>query len=376
MMPGTQYKEIRTAIVESFDRSELIEMLRAEMDVVLDNIVVSGRYEAMVGDLVKWAGRTGRVLELIRAAYFVNSSNDALRSVYQDFGLAPAVDLQRGGLTMAPLQPATAPGLEKMIKDYLPVVDAALWRDQMAGQERRVCRIELNDRGNTMGTGFLVGPDAVLTNYHVLESVLAEPALASAVCFRFDYKTLADGTEYEGVVARPHPTEWQLDHSPYGKGEAKGAPDSPPPAPDELDYALVRLDPPIRPPTAQPPAPQGTPRGWVRVPEVDPAITDKSLFILQHPRGAALKLALDTHADPRLVNGGLRLRYATTTDEGSSGSPCFSSRWTLLALHHYGDPAWGRAAYYQGIPIGRIRDRVRAELKRSGKLDVLGDDPP
>jgi len=266
-------------------------------------------------------------------------------------------DLARGGLPLAPSQAAR--GLERTIKDYLPVVDPTRWGEDLARQERRVCRVELNDDAGTTGTGFLVGPDLVLTNYHVLEAVIARPQLAAAVRFRFDYKAIGDGTTSDGVLVGAHPTAWEIGHSPYGKGEAKRTPDDPPPTADELDYALVRLERPIGMESANP---SGSPRGWVRMPETDPATADQSLFILQHPRGAPIKLALDTHANPRLVNGGLRLRYATTTDEGSSGSPCFSSNWTLLALHHYGDPAWGSPDYNQGIPIARIRERAAAVL--------------
>src|SRR5206468_574258 len=104
-------------------------------------------------------------------------------------------------------------GLEKIIKDRLPPFDFAVWREKMALIEGQVCRVELN--GNAAGTGFLVGPDAVLTNYHVLESVLKGTRPPGEVTCRFDYKVLADRSRMEGVAVALHPAEWMLDSSPY-----------------------------------------------------------------------------------------------------------------------------------------------------------------
>jgi hypothetical protein len=43
--------------------------------------------------------------------------------------------------------------------------------------------------------------------------------------------------------------------------------------------------------------------------------------------------------------------------------------WTLAALHHYGDPAAERPPLYnQGVPIGKIRQRIVT----NGKAALLG----
>src|SRR5262249_28219882 len=108
-------------------------------------------------------------------------------------------------------------------------------------------------------------------------------------------------------------------------------------------------------------------RGWVRVP--DGAVTFKSpmgVLIAQHPGGQPLKLAIDTDGinqnNRHWLNGARnRIRYATNTLGGSSGSPVFDLEWNLLALHHYGDPDSpmnGPGAYNQGVPIHLIRARI------------------
>ena len=53
-----------------------------------------------------------------------------------------------------------------------------------------------------MGAGFLVGPDVLITNYHVIKDVIRQPGLAARVVLRFDYEkvpngaTLNPGTEF------------------------------------------------------------------------------------------------------------------------------------------------------------------------------------
>jgi V8-like Glu-specific endopeptidase len=69
--------------------------------------------------------------------------------------------------------------------------------------------------------------------------------------------------------------------------------------------------------------------------------------------------ALDTDAILGLNANNTRVRYTTNTERGSSGAPCFGLDWKLIALHHYGDPAYGSPKYNQGVPIHLIRERIR-----------------
>jgi hypothetical protein len=370
MIPGYRFKEIVKGFADSFNLSELEQMLREEMDIRLDQKVgTQGALEKVVSDLLGWMERRGLETELIRAAYLVRPKEAGIRAIYQRYGLSPSLDAQQSGKSLAN-QPKTAtdPGVERTIKNYLPLVNSEIWRMQMAQMEGRVCRVELGDANSSMGTGFLVGPDTLLTNFHVLRSIINDGKLAGAVRFRFDYKKLANGTESDGVLAQLYRSNWLIDHSPLSNAEAAGNPDNPPPTDQELDFALIRLDRKIGEEAINPSGKdKGLRRGWVRVPDSEPAFVDESLFILQHPRREPLKLAMDTQANIKVMHNGLRLRYATTTDKGSSGSPCFNSAWTLIALHHYGDPDFN-PTYNQGIPIARIRKL----LTDRDKSDALG----
>ncbi len=60
----------------------------------------------------------------------------------------------------------------------------------------QACRVEVvAATGTTYATGFLVGADLVLTNYHVLKRVLDHSTSSKAARFRFDYRILLDDSE-------------------------------------------------------------------------------------------------------------------------------------------------------------------------------------
>lgn len=264
----------------------------------------------------------------------------------------PALSLQLAGRAV-PSGPASAlaPGLQRNVRPRLAKLDARLWVERLLALEAQVCRVDID--GNAAGTGFLVGPDVVLTNWHVVAKV-ERTAMAARVTCLFDYALLASGGRGGERVALH--TEGCIDDRPYAPAEVTADPGSPPPTADELDYALFRLERPVGAPTAS-----GSGRGWIELPAAPlPLVPDDPLLILQHPDGAPLKLALDTESVIGPNANGTRIRYRTNTDPGSSGSPCFSMDWDLAALHHFGDPAWVRPVFNQGVPAERIRASIEA----------------
>ena len=81
-----------------------------------------------------------------------------------------------------------------------------------------------------------------------------------------------------------------------------------------------------------------------------------------------MKLAMDTQAVIGRNSNGTRIKYRTNTEPGSSGSPCFTMDWDIVALHHYGDPQWQAPLFNQGVPIQLIRQRIETQ----GLGNVLG----
>lgn len=241
---------------------------------------------------------------------------------------------------------AYAPGFERIVKPGLPPFDVQVWMRGLEDAQARTCRVEVG--GHAAGTGFLVGPRAVLTNWHVVEK-----AKADALTCRFDYVALPAGGRAEG---RSVAVAAICDHSPYSPAEAANQPDAAAPTAEELDYALLEL----AEPAGDDPVAGGA-RGFVRLPQADqPMPKGAALMIVQHPDGAPMKLAIDTEAVLGPFGEGRRVRYATNTEGGSSGAPCFGINWQILALHHYGDPAWQHPLFNQGIPIALVTRRLLA----------------
>lgn len=380
MMPGVSMKEIRDAILDAYTVPALEQSVAFLLNENLDVITPPGDLGFRAFKLVQWADMNGRDVELVQVLGKDRPKNAKVQQAYKKYGMAVPVAVQAAGAPAAGAPTDAADGrLEKIVRPLLAVPDFGLWREKMTRVEGQVCRITLN--GNAQGTGFLVGPDAILTNYHVMEPVLTKRVPPAAVECQFDFKLLKDGTS--PYTPARLAADWDIDHSPYSAGERAGTPDAAPPTADELDYALVRLAEPLGDrPWARSPDPNAPVRGWVRVPDVALAFPPKmAVIIAQHPDGQPMKLALDTDAIDQdkglwLNAPGTRVRYATNTEGGSSGSPCFDFGWVLVALHHYGDPKNSGTNlrrfgdYNQGVPIGLIRDR----LTRLDKAAALGGD--
>ena len=74
-----------------------------------------------------------------------------------------------------------------------------MFRSRVGEIEGQVCRIDL--QGNGLATGFLVGPRTVMTNYHVIESVVTGQHGAQDFKCRFDYKAKENGIDVNpGIV--------------------------------------------------------------------------------------------------------------------------------------------------------------------------------
>lgn len=325
--------------------------LRKTIFQLIEELENAGSTHLFLAKVFKERSRRPDVLEIIQRL--------CPQAAMERDGETADLSLQRSGLAeQGSPDNAFAPGFQKNVRPHLKMADMGLWIERLSQVKRRVCRIEID--GSAAGTGFLVGPDTVLTNWHVIERT-AQHGDFSRVCCRFDYMQRANGARDEGMVIALQ-ADGCIDSSPYSQAETTATPDRPPPADDELDYALLRLESKI--------GEDGTvQRGWVDLHQTAPDLQrDAPILIVQHPDGAPMKLAMDTQAIIGANENGTRLLYNTNTEPGSSGSPCFSMDWEIVALHHFGDPAWNQPKYNQGVPIGRIRDRIVA----GGFLDALG----
>lgn len=192
--------------------------------------------------------------------------------------------------------------LERLLEgsDLLP----ALW---FGAGSRRADAVALVKTPEGAGTGFLVSPELLLTNHHVLP----DPDLAGSASARFRYEEDADGniTRAKTFPLRP---DRLFVTSPTA----------------ELDYTVVAVE----------SAADGTPPGaeYGVIPLI--AATGKIMIgqpvnIIQHPRGNPREIAIRNNV-LLTVDDRTRLTYLTDTEPGSSGSPVFNDQWECVALHH------------------------------------------
>ncbi len=368
---GADQKALAEALAAAFpDPAQLNQMLVARLDQPLAGITAPYPLTQATWDVVAFYKAKGHVLRLIAAARASQPDNPLLTQVAGRFGLA---------VTSLP-----TPQLEKIVKSTSVPFPVVIWRERLAQREVCVCRIELpTNNGMSFGTGFLVGPDLVLTNHHVMAPAIAgrdgthtpggltvDPA---KVVFRFDYKEMGDKTPVnEGVEVRLA-ADWLVDASPHSPADLQAMPKASTPTMDELDFALVRLSDAIGDAAialGKDVDAHAKTRGWVSLPAAPwPFADQSSLFILQHPKGAPMNLALDLEAKMTLNTNGTRVIYQTGTEAGSSGSPCFNQFWDVIALHHAGDPSYPDlfpGSFNEGIPINRIVERLQAKGLTAG----------
>lgn len=362
-LSGPQTLKLREILKKMFKLDELDDFLTAEFDIAYDDFATGARNQ-IYRDVVEYFNRRSTIPTLLNKLRVARQDDDDLLLLMQEIG----------GLALRPVDAPNVTAIERTIREANSMLDPRAWIKRLATIETQICRVEVPvDRDWVFGTGFLVAPDVVITNYHVVEDVVDGLVVPTSIGLRFDYAILEDGvTPNPGTIYRLA-ADWLIDYSKYSSLDMQDNPADDPES-NELDYALLRV---AGAPgssaagggvskTANP-----QPRGWIAIPSKTHDFQKESaLYIMQHPEGKELKLALDTHAIIGVNGNGTRVRYKTNTEGGSSGSPCFDANWNLVALHHAGDPNFSelhKPQYNQGIPFTKIVDL----LKQRGKDSAL-----
>jgi hypothetical protein len=352
-MTGKQKRELRDALVAAFPSwMELQKMLADQLDWRL--AVISSPAQGLDSnafELLQWAEARGYLGELVVAARNENPGNPELQRCSGSLGLSSAF--------------AIGPdSLEKLVGSNTTFLDVARWRAELTRAEWRVCRVDCDGIG--IGTGVLVGPSLVLTNYHVAERLVANQAEAPRWSCRFDHKLSEAGDVIAAGRVIRLATAWYVDHAPYSQIDLQGDPKPGDPAPDELDFLLLRVAEPI----GEQPVGKGAMadcRGWIELsPRPVELARQRVVAILQHPSARPMKLALGMEQRLTVNRAANRIRYTVPTEPGSSGAPVFDGDFRLIALHHAGDPRTAHPEYNEGIPVEWIaaRPRVAAALPR------------
>ncbi|MDB6178709.1 serine protease [Paracoccus sp. Z330] len=194
------------------------------------------------------------------------------------------------------------------------LIDAGLL-ELLATYRRAVCRILCQGTdhrgvsGSWSGTGFLVGPNLLLTNHHVLNSI----ATAAEASVDFEYERSRD--QLSGAAAAGYGPRRELRLDPERLFVTS-------PAVGGLDYTFVRIAADLAAPYGHIPMSRGSFTGRRHEP----------VFLLHHPNGDLKQASVD---DTEILNiDADLLLYAADTNAGSSGAPVITRNGKLCALHH------------------------------------------
>ncbi|MGW5050046.1 trypsin-like peptidase domain-containing protein [Actinokineospora sp. NPDC004072] len=216
-----------------------------------------------------------------------------------------------------------------------------------------------------VGTGWVIAPGLLITNYHVIAArQVSEPPAAAAdfalqgatVEVQFDFYR----TDSEVRVAR------STGCVAFDEG---------------LDYAVLRLASAPRPPLRL---------RATHLHKSSSMALHERVNVLQHPDGGPMRLGF---RDNFVVTGNEEvLTYLTDTAGGSSGSPICDDRWSVAALHRGFRTiptgpvtVWGKSIHQEnyGTPIARILDHLaahhgdlHAEIQKAQKPTIPAPSTP
>lgn len=313
-LSGPQRALLREALLAAFTRDALDQTLQDNDETKrLDILVAEGGLRSQLFELVRVTQNEGWTDKLVAWAQKARPGNVRIKNLVSDLSMLDGVE---GDPRLVDRS------LERTVKARSDTMEFDDWLLGFTRVRRAVCRIEdPRDARKALGTGFLVGPDLLLTNYHVMESYVGRDGAApkldvSTLAFRFDYAIETTGENY-GKTVPAAVTNWRVSHAPYRTTAGDATPD--------LDYVLVRLATPVGDDMIG-----EAKRGWLGLSSLVATPVEKDVvFIAQHPKGAALKMAVGTVVG--IVGG--HVRYNTETQDGTSGAPCLDATLQLVAIH-------------------------------------------
>jgi hypothetical protein len=331
--------------------------------------IASGLFDPPARDEASLAQARGEAAALIARLFPATATDGAANAG----GLQSlAADLQFAGLEAATAREDTFANPDLLVPAFLRV-------------RQRLCKVRT---ATQTGTGFLIGPSAVLTNLHVVADV-PRPRADTSLSAVFDYSR----TSGEPTGASPSIFEaeddWCLASSDHGALQPDGVVQDQTWWADDglrqqwrtmvaghLDFAIIRL--------------RGAPgllRGWYDLAELSRlgAGADGSCYVLQHPGAAGRSLTAGRFVYTQDTDLSTRAFHTATTAHGSSGGLLLNAMGLPVALHYYGlgrdifkmpagapPPQAPQDVVNVAIPLASIAQSLDEQTRaRIGKTDIL-----
>lgn len=320
-----ELEQIRDALLSGYPSwGDLDQLAAFALDIDLEvEVGKGGGLRTVAFELLKFTQAHGWTEALLRQAVARRPGNPMLADQRRLWCLAPEPFAGRNA------------GYQARVLQHSGLVSVGRWSQRQVESERPVCQIL---RGKeAVGTGFLVGPDLVMTNWHVFQAAPGSGNLGASQDYHacFDYRgDGANAVADEGVSVG------------FAANAVRDASHR-----EELDYVIVGL----RERVGEAPMPDGRQRSWLRLGTRE-FEAHEATVVLQHPAGRTMEVSMGA------VTGwhreGAVFEHTAETENGSSGSPCFGADWTLLGLHHRVDPQTGQRN--RGIATSAILQRMGA----------------
>lgn len=348
-LTSDEVEKIRTALRKAFPAATgRLDLVVADADIGLEFAEIPGLFESRIQILIQHAVGQYRLTRLLRSAIKAAPDNPELAEIAevieQYFVFLPRFLPNRD-------HPFAAVEIERVLFKNVGFQNVREWLAKLDRLTRIVCRIEPQPRSRGIegyGTGFLVGPDVIMTNDHVVSGIDGKSAFwgnrekAAQVKVRFDCEYTTEGKSTEGKEYKLA-ADYQILRCPV----------------DQLDFALIRLD--GRPANDMI---RGKRREFV-IPSSYQFEESEPLLILQHPQAEPMKLAFGSITSkgewaPNCI------AYSVNTEGGSSGSPCLTQDLAVAALHNRGSLAVNRGVLMSSILAHCNLPDVRTSLLAAG----------
>lgn len=344
-LSGDDRKKLRLAIESAYPApADFKIFVDGELNINLALISTADSHRTVIFDLIQWTIAKGFIDELI-LALSRDTQNPQIQSfcrqvLRQRLRLNSENLVQEAVLDLEPTDWDLV-NADEELQFFLPQqfsFEADVGTLQRGLElANSVCKITFADRPPTAsGTGVLIAPDLVLTNYHVLslKDNADLNAIAQSAQFEFGCVTPRFGEIRQTQILRASDSQPVVSFSPI----------------KQLDYVLLRLK--VESNFSIHPVP------FNPFADLQPR---SPLNILQHPEGNKLKVSLSNNGVVKTKAAQGLVLYVNTTKRGSSGSPCFDEDWNLVALHHK-ELASSFGSIREGILFSEIYKEISAVL--------------